>query len=309
MPNRAVPGDRSDTGLDRYRQLFDDTSSDGPNCPRTERSAMSKAGAVEYGETAAARGTRLWEVDAARGAAIIMMVVYHLLYDLDTFGGYGIESTSGFWGGFADVTAFMFVFLVGVSLSISSSKARASRSPGRDSFRKYLKRGARILAYGMLITIAFWASGIGGAVIFGILHLIGISIVLAYPFRRLGILNVGLGAVIVALGLYVGAQGFVVEGLPGVLLAPLGIIPADLVMPDYRPLLPWFGVVLFGLFAGDVIYGGERPKRKPAKEASRWSTGAGPLGFLGRHSLFIYLVHQPVLIATLAALGIVSLGL
>lgn len=251
---------------------------------------------------------RFWEVDAARGAAIIMMVLYHLLYDLDTFGGYDIESTSGFWGGFADVTAFMFVFLVGISLSISSSKARAIGQPERDAFRKYLKRGARIFGYGMLITAAFWISGLGGAVIFGILHLIGASIVLAYPFRNLGALNAGLGTLIVALGLYVGAQELVLEGLPGILLAPLGVTPADLLMPDYRPLLPWFGVVLLGLFAGDAIYGGENPRRKPAGSSPRLA-GTRPLAFLGRHSLVIYLLHQPVLIATLGALGIISLGL
>ena len=246
-------------------------------------------------------------MDAARGVAIIMMVLYHLLYDLDTFGGYGIESTSGLWGGFADVTAFMFVFLVGVSLSISSSKARAGGRPGRDTFPKYLRRGVRIFAYGMLITIAFWAFGLGGVVIFGILHLIGLSIVLAYPFRNLGALNAVLGILIVALGLYVGAQELLLEGLPGILLAPFGVIPADLLMPDYRPLVPWFGVVLLGLYAGDAIYVGESPRRKPAK--SRWSSRTRPLAFLGRHSLVIYLVHQPILIATLGALGIISLGL
>lgn len=267
---------------------------------------MSNA-ALEYGKTSSVGGTRFWEVDAARGVAIIMVVLYHLIYDLDTFGGYGVESTSGFWGVFADVTAFIFVFLVGVSLSISSSKAKATGLPGRDSFGKYLKRGVRIFAYGMLITLAFWAFGLGGAVIFGILHLIGVSIVLAYPFRNLGVLNMVFGALLVILGLYIGAQGFVVDGAPGIMLAPLGVIPADLLMPDYRPLLPWFGVVLFGLVAGDAIYGGESPRRKPGKSSPR-STVSGPLGFLGRHSLFIYLVHQPILIATLGALGIISLG-
>lgn len=268
---------------------------------------MIGPGALEDGKARAVAETRFWEVDASRGVAIIMMVLYHLLYDLDTFGGYGIESTSGFWGGFADVTAFMFVFLVGVSLSISSSKARAAGRAGRDTFPKYLRRGVRIFAYGMLITLAFWAFGLGGVVIFGILHLIGVSIVLAYPFRSLGMVNVVLGGLVIAAGLYVGAQEFTLEGLPGVLLAPLGVLPADLLMPDYRPLLPWFGVVLLGLYAGEAIYGGESPRRKPAKP-SRWSYRTRPLAFLGRHSLVIYLVHQPILIATLGALGIINLG-
>ncbi len=62
-------------------------------------------------------------MDAARGVAILMMVVYHLTYDLDTFGGYAIEATSGFWARFADATASLFLFLVGVSLAISHARS------------------------------------------------------------------------------------------------------------------------------------------------------------------------------------------
>jgi uncharacterized membrane protein len=241
---------------------------------------------------------RFWEVDAARGVAILMMVVYHLTYDLDTFGGYGIESTSGFWAYFADTTAFAFVFLVGVSLAMSHSRAVRR---GRDPFGRYLWRGLKILGYGMLITLVFWAFGLGGVIIFGILHLIGVSIILAYPFRNLGISNAVLGILVIAVGLYIGAQNLVIEG-PW--LAPFGVLPADLLMPDYRPLLPWFGVVLIGLFFGNAAYG----KGKSPIGATKSPPFARPLGFLGRHSLFIYLVHQPILIATLAALGIIQLG-
>ena len=65
---------------------------------------------------------RFWEVDAARGVAIIMMIVYHSAYDLDTLGGYDIQSTTGPWALFADVTAGLFLFLVGVSLAISRAR-------------------------------------------------------------------------------------------------------------------------------------------------------------------------------------------
>src|SRR5215212_11790531 len=95
-----------------------------------------------------AKEQRFWEVDAARGVAIAMMVVYHLTYDLDTFGGYGIESTSGFWAYFADATASAFLLLVGISLAISYSRAGG----GNGLFAKYLRRGLRILAYGMALT-------------------------------------------------------------------------------------------------------------------------------------------------------------
>ena len=138
-------------------------------------------------------------MDAARGVAIIMMVVYHLTYDLNAFGGYGIEATTGFWARFADATASLFLFLVGVSLAISHARG------GGDRFGKYLLRGLRIFGYGMLLTVVFLAFGMG-IVAFGILHLIGVSIVLAYPFLNLRLANLVLGVLVFAVGMYVMAQ-------------------------------------------------------------------------------------------------------
>ncbi len=247
------------------------------------------------------KNVRFWEIDLLRGVAIIMVALYHLIYDLDNFGGYGIESTTGFWGLFADTSAFMFVFLVGLSLTLSYSKAGAAAGSGVDLFRKYLWRGLRIFAYGMLITLVFLALDFG-VIIIGILQLIGLSIILAYPFLRFRVTNLFLGLLVIALGAYVQAKSFVVGGAAGVLLAPLGVIPENLFMPDYRPLLPWFGVVLLGVFFGNVVYLAWRRKRP----ATAMPASATPLAFLGRHTLFIYLVHQPIIIATLWTLGIIS---
>ena len=69
---------------------------------------------------------------------------------------------------------------------------------------------------------------------------------------------------------------------------------------DWRPLLPWAGVVFLGLGAArlpGVLTWLKRPDRWRAMSApARW------IGFAGRHSLPIYLVHQPILIGLLAAL-------
>jgi uncharacterized membrane protein len=251
-------------------------------------------------ERSAAQDGRFWEVDAARGVAIAMMVVYHLTYDLDYFGGYDIESTSGFWARFADATASAFLFLVGVSLAISYSRASAAR-PGRSLFGKYLLRGIRILAYGMVLTVVFLVFGMG-VVAFGILHLIGLSIILAYPLLKYRFANLFLGLSVITVGLYMRIEGFSSES-PWLL--PFGVVPENLMMPDYRPLLPWFGVVLLGVFAGNVVYGGKRP----ALFAGKAPVIARPLLPLGRNSLFIYLIHQPILVALLAALGVIEVGI
>jgi uncharacterized membrane protein len=226
-----------------------------------------------------------------------MMVVYHSAYDLDTLGGYDIQSTSGYWALFADVTAGLFLFLVGVSLAISRARTTLT---GWRLFGKYLARGLRILAYGMVLTFVFLALGMG-VVAFGILHLIGVSIILAYPFLRLRFANLLLGTLIFASGQYILAQDLYSQGF---WLLPFGVVAEGMIMPDYRPLLPWFGVVLIGLFFGNVVYGAGR---RPATTEDKAPVLARPLLPLGRNSLFIYLIHQPIIVAVLAALGIVDL--
>jgi uncharacterized membrane protein len=244
------------------------------------------------------RVDRFWEVDAARGVAIIMMIVYHTTYDLDTLGGYDVQSTTGYWALFADLTAGLFLFLVGVSLAIS--RARTSLT-GWRLFGKYLARGARILAYAAVLTVVFLALGMG-VVAFGILHLIGISIILAYPFLRLRLTNLVLGTLIFLAGQYILAQDL---GSQSFWLLPFGVVPEGVIMPDYRPLLPWFGVVLIGLFFGNVVYGGGR---RPVVLGDKAPMLARPLLPPGRNSLFVYLIHQPIIIALLAVTGVVDLN-
>jgi uncharacterized membrane protein len=129
-------------------------------------------------------------------------------------------------------------------------------------------RGLVVIGWGLVLTVVFLAFGMG-VIAFGILHLIGVSIILAYPLLNLRLPNLVLGLAVVAVGIYIQTLD-PVSGSPWLL--PFGVVPEGLLMPDYRPLL------------------------------------ARPLGVLGRWSLVIYLVHQPVLIAMLAALGIIRIG-
>jgi uncharacterized membrane protein len=135
-------------------------------------------------------------------------------------------------------------------------------------------------------------------IMFGVLHLIGASIVLAYPFLRLRLPNVVLGVGCITVGLYLSTLRTDQDWLMW-----LGIAP-DFFTLDYWPIFPWFGVVLLGIFVGNVLYGGEkRATVGPIPEVP----GVRPLVFLGRHSLPVYLAHQPVLIATLVLLGLARL--
>lgn len=223
---------------------------------------------------------RLWEVDSARGVAIIMMVISNGLFDLHLFVSCG-ECYAGFWLYFARVTASLFVLLVGVSLTLSYSRTKAG-------FNKYLLRGARIFGYGLLITAVTWMVLGEQAILFGILHLIGLSIILAYPFLKQRFSALVMGVLIIILGL---AAQVVAVDWPWLLW--LGLQPVGFMAVDYTPLLPWFGLVLIGIFLGNTLFSGGRGLKPNTSPLVRF------LSLLGRRSLFIYLAHQPILVAIL----------
>ena len=227
---------------------------------------------------------RFWQIDSFRGIAIIMMIAFHVLYDLTYLRGIDFSVSSGFWFIFGRITAVMFLFLVGISLSISYNRIRKTMATDQITI-KYIKRGVKVFALGLLITITTWFTIPDAFIFFGVLHLIGVAIVLTRPLLSRTYLNLGLGLAIITIGLYLSPLIFPFEEL-----AVLGFQYASLYTFDYFPILPWFGVVLLGLFAGNItgIY-----KKKPIESSN---TIIKALSFLGRHSLVIYLLHQPILI-------------
>lgn len=240
--------------------------------------------------------TRLWEVDALRGIAIVEMVFYHFTWDLNYFGLIQTNLLGGPWQAFARSIASMFLLVLGISLTLSHT--RASRWAGGTAlFGKYLRRGGQIFGLGLLITLATYFFIGRGFVIFGILHLLGASVVAAYPFLGRsrwvallgGVLSIAVGAVL----------NTVAVSHPWLLW--LGVKQYGRYMVDYYPFLPWFGVALLGVFAGYSLY----PQGVRRFTLPDWSEAAPVRGlrFLGRHSLLIYLVHQPVLIGLFIGLG------
>lgn len=247
--------------------------------------------------TAEAKENRFWEIDFLRGAAIIMMVVSNFITDLDYFNFYKINTLSGTWWFLARTTAAIFVFLVGVSLTISYSRATSSKPQATSPIAlKYIKRGLKIFSWGLIITFVSWLFIKEDFIIFGVLHLIGLSIILAYPLLKFRFANLLLGSIFFALGFYI--KNIFVSA-PYFLW--LGIPPTNYYSVDYLPLIPWFGAVLFGLFIGNTLYpSGIRNFKVPALENF---LSIKFVSFLGKNSLLIYLIHQPILILALKILS------
>jgi uncharacterized membrane protein len=229
---------------------------------------------------------RFWEIDFLRGIAIIMMIAFHFFYDLNYFGTQRVNFDSGFWWWFGRTIATTFILLVGISLTLSYS--RIKRMGKRNLFKKYFFRGLKIFSYGLIITLVTWIFLKRGFIVFGILHFIGISIILAYLFLKHRFRNLLLGIVFILIGIYI--KNFSSNSY---WLMWLGLTPRYFYTVDYFPIFPWFGVILIGLFLGNLIYPNGRRLR--ILDLSRFSV-IRLFCFLGRNSLLIYLIHQPILL-------------
>ena len=237
---------------------------------------------------------RFWEIDLFRGIAVIMMIIFHILYDLNHFDIYKINLFSGYFLIYLYVGASIFIGLVGLSLSLSYSRIKDKLSK-KESLLKYLQRGLMIFGLGILITIATRLYLGEGFVVFGALHCIGASIILAYPFLQLRYLNLLFGMFLIFLGVILRSFTF---DFPW--LVWLGFRPSQFYTVDYFPLLPWFGVVIIGIFLGNILYS-DYSRKFQLIDLSQTPI-VKFVGFLGRHSLIIYLLHQPILLILISVL-------
>jgi uncharacterized membrane protein len=224
------------------------------------------------------------------------MVLYHLAFDLNYLAVYDIDVSSGFPPAIARTAASLFLLLVGISLSLSYSRAKLQGKEDRF-FRHLLKRSAWIMGLALGISFATYLALGRGFIVFGVLHLIGISLLLAYPFLRLKKANFIFGILFIIIGEYLET---VRVGFPWLLW--LGLAPTGFYSVDYVPVFPWFGVILMGMGLGSVLYPGYR-RAFSLPEFSAFPA-AEFLAFLGRNSLAIYLIHQPAIIALLYLSGV-----
>lgn len=231
---------------------------------------------------------RIAAIDVLRGGALAAMAAYHFFWDLEFFGLANPDVTGNrLWVLFAYSTAGSFLALVGVSLVLAHGE--------QIQTAKFLRRLAAIAIAAGAITFASSYIDPEGIIFFGILHCIAVSSLLALLFLRLPIWVVlaCAGFCFVAPALWTSSAFNDFHWLW------LGLASEPLASNDYVPLLPWFGAVLLGVAMARLA------RAAMAKAAwARWQPQNFPsrlLAFAGRHSLLVYLVHQPLLLGVLWA--------
>lgn len=221
--------------------------------------------------------SRIWELDALRGVCILCVIVVHFLFDLSFFGG--LSLTLPAWYVFIqEYGGAIFVVLSGVCVTLGS---------------KSVRRGLIVFACGMLITAVTYGMyrlGMSGAdvvVKFGVLHLLGVCMLVYPAFKKLP------PATLTVLGLVIAITGYAIRGVvvPQHWLFPLGLTYEGFTSSDYFPLFPQLGYFLIGAAIGKTAY---REKRTLLPGSFQKTPVARFFCWCGRQSLFIYLLHQPV---------------
>ncbi|HEV3240547.1 MAG TPA: heparan-alpha-glucosaminide N-acetyltransferase [Casimicrobiaceae bacterium] len=236
------------------------------------------------GSVHAAAPQRLAVIDGLRGFALCLMFVYHFAFDLVWFHVIGADfNNDPFWLTFRGIIVTLFLALVGVSLVLAR---RARQGP-----RAFWWRVALIAACAVLVSGVSYLTFPQTFITFGILHCIALSSVLARPLVATPRLALLVGIAIIAVGNLVHRPLFDTAWLNWV-----GMMTHKPLTEDYVPLLPWLGVVLVGVAVGHWLLARERNAITALNRATpAWLT------WLGRHSLLVYLVHQPVLVGILRA--------
>lgn len=220
--------------------------------------------------------SRIWEIDFLRGLAIILMIIFHIVFDLKEFFTYNLNYSDGFWFYIGKAAASLFIFICGISANLTANT---------------LKNGAIVFSWGMLLTVITYFYAPAMYIRFGILHFLGLSLLL-YPFIR----RVRPG-IVMTFGLIIllAGRSFSAIAVTTDWLLPFGLTSTNFASLDYYPLIPWYGLFLIGTAVGKLAY-----SRKTSLLPVQIKPGI--LNRLGHKSLFIYLVHQPVIYGILLTL-------
>jgi len=227
---------------------------------------------------------RYERLDALRGAAIVWMVLFHFAFDLNHFGLIARQNfyTDPKWTWQRTCIVTLFLFCVGLSqaVALQQSQPRA----------RFWRRWSQVAGCAVLVSIGSWWMFPTSWISFGVLHAIAVMLILVRSAAPLGRWLWVIGLLAIAAPQFVAHPVFDSRWTNWV-----GLVTRKPVTEDFVPLLPWLGVVCWGLAAGQWLL------RSRARVLGGRAPGLAVLAWLGRWPLTIYMVHQPLLIGAIRA--------
>lgn len=229
-------------------------------------------------------------LDLLRGVAIIAMVVFHVAWDLYYFGYSNVDVTTELgWVIFQKSIVSSFLLLVGAGLVLAHGKA--------IRWNKFWRRFGILVACALLVTAGTYWMFPDFFVFFGVLHAIALFSLMGLAFLRLP------PWLVAAIGVAVIAANFLYNDpvFSSRELGWIGFWPTSPPTSDVVPIFPWFGVVLLGMAAMRLILAS--PLAEDLGHFHSSEPLARGLAFMGRWSLPIYVLHQPLIIAVFFGLA------
>lgn len=225
--------------------------------------------------------SRIAGIDSLRGLCVVLMTLFHFSYDLYFYCRFPAWVIANPFMTFAQVfSSSTFILLAGFSCRLSRSN---------------WKRGLRVALCGVLVSVVTWFWG--DFIRFGILQFLGCSMLLYGLTHKLWEALPRWPAIVLYVALFALTRRLMPLVLDVPFLYPFGIVSPDFRSSDYFPLLPWFFLFLSGSWLGQFKESAPGWLRRLKLPLLNW---------LGRHSLVVYLVHQPVLVVISMALALLT---
>ncbi len=224
-------------------------------------------------------------IDMSRGFAIFLMFVYHFSFDLDYFGFIQQDFyQDSFWINFRTLIVSLFLSIMGISLYLASYLGL-----NKKHFRKRL---LLLIFYSFLVSVSSWVMYPKAMVFFGILHFITVASLLGLLFIRLGKINLFLGMALIIIAQTINHPFFDQPYFQWI-----GLMTKLPITVDYVPFLPWFGCVLIGIYLGQIL--SQLPQDTFLVRWKNNNVISRVLALGSRHSLHIYILHQPLFLGIL----------
>jgi uncharacterized membrane protein len=223
---------------------------------------------------------RYGRLDALRGAAMVWMTVFHFMFDLNHFGLIARQDfyRDPLWTGQRTAIVSLFLFCAGLGQAIALQQGQSAA--------RFWRRWAQLAACALLVSVGSWFMFPRSFISFGVLHGIALMLIVARFAAPLRAWLWPLGLLAVVLPWLVAHPFFDSRWTNWV-----GLVTRKPVTEDFVPLLPWLGVMLWGLAAGQTLLARGAPLLGGALPKPLASLAA-----LGRWPLTFYMLHQPVLI-------------
>ena len=236
---------------------------------------------------------RIRILDMLRGIAVLAMIVYHFVYDLGDFGYVNmITVVNGYWKLFAQSIGSSFLFVSGLSFWVMAS--------GGISWPKFSKRLTILIAAALLISLVTYQVNPNTFIFFGILHLLAACSLFGVLIYRLPVLILlAFGLALLFLPEYFQTSNYYNPVLfEKKYLSWTGLYDGKTGSVDFYGFMPWSSAFIFGLASCKIFV---KPRRTSSlsplsfkEEKANFSVST--ILWIGRNSLIVYLIHQPLLI-------------